>query len=439
MKKTLWVVLILLVSVSAFAITPEMKNTQTNSEDCGRMVEASPGYWAPLNLCPDGTLPLKGCVCPGKVKWDPAKVVPVSNERTVTKSAQFHQPATEYAVPEGTDLVQYPIVGKKDLNPRRVAEMGLRPDELKEAMIGYNYHRDLNRFVYEVLPKGTIVYAENDGTPIYKADCANRLAQVVPCPKCSPVAPTSIGSATIKPTDGKNAKGNSAGISGNDAKNLASTTGWSLLGGFLKNLGGMIVALGKFAWNWLLPLLILAAILFGIPFIVYRAIRDERERRRREREEIERREREALEDHERREGGSVVPGPVSTAPRMPIVSTPAATSSSAIPFVPPPPPRSGSAIAATGTLGSGAGASPVRVGDDSLIPVSTRGVGESSPGTPSAGTGHTGSDLGSDEAAMKFVAFYPATRPGGEAKLRTSGFKSVTLNEKGGITTITMS
>lgn len=59
----------LILNVSALAQDSKRPKVQANVDDCGRLVEGSPGHFVPLNLCSDGTLPAPGCKCPGTVKW----------------------------------------------------------------------------------------------------------------------------------------------------------------------------------------------------------------------------------------------------------------------------------------------------------------------------------------------------------------------------------
>lgn len=229
------------------------------ADDCGRLVEASPGRWVPLNLCPDGTIPAKGCKCPGTVKWD-------SSRTSSRNSTRTNSPDTLFAVPREVDLEKYPILRKGELTARRAAEMGLHPVVLEKSATVYNHRRNIEtrgRFAYDTLLTGTVAYADKDGKLVYKADCSNRIAEVSECPKCPP-APAATGAAN---KTGANGKGTSADTS---AKNLASaTSGWGILGAALQSFGKGLWAVAKFFWNWILPLLLFLALLAGLIYGLY--------------------------------------------------------------------------------------------------------------------------------------------------------------------------
>ncbi len=91
----------------------------------------------------------------------------------------------EFAAPQGAQLEKYPLEGHQ-LSLSQQAELGLKPVRLETAWTGYNHYRGLRggRWVLETLPAGTIVLADKDGNPVYKADCGNRLVALAKCPAC---------------------------------------------------------------------------------------------------------------------------------------------------------------------------------------------------------------------------------------------------------------
>lgn len=114
------------------------------------------------------------------------------------------QPRTMFSAPTNADLMKYPVLKYGGLTPRLAAEMGLHPETIKEPTVVENHFRELvdkdGRMVREILPKGTVVYANASGEPIYKADCANRIAVVKPCPVCPPASPAVKAQATTATT-----------------------------------------------------------------------------------------------------------------------------------------------------------------------------------------------------------------------------------------------
>ena len=101
--------------------------------------------------------------------------------------AMFAQRGTR-AVPEGANLEQYPFFSHV-LTTRETADLGLRPITINQPWTGFNWFGNKDRFVLETLPVGTLVLADKDGRPIYKADCGNRLVELAACPKCVVASP----------------------------------------------------------------------------------------------------------------------------------------------------------------------------------------------------------------------------------------------------------
>lgn len=136
---------------------------------------------------------------------------------------------------------QYPI--KADQETANI--MGLSKVTLENPLRVFNcVNRKKNLWKSEILPTGTIVLVQENGIPVYKADCQNKL--YVPITLVPDPAPT--------PTPASRAKSN----------------GWSRLGEFLKNLLAAMVwaaavilvlaLLGVLAWAlWNLLRLIFSA------------------------------------------------------------------------------------------------------------------------------------------------------------------------------------
>lgn len=88
----------------------------------------------------------------------------------------------EMAIPEGANLEKYPFFNHPLSNADQ-AKLGLHPVILDKPWTGFNWFNGRQRFVMETLRPKTIVLADRDGKPIYKADCGNRLVAVPICPK----------------------------------------------------------------------------------------------------------------------------------------------------------------------------------------------------------------------------------------------------------------
>src|SRR3989344_1575294 len=80
----------------------------------------------------------------------------------------------EKAIPANANLEQYPLFNEPI--PLDVqTDLQLNPIRLNEEWTGLNWHPRQDRFFYEKLLPGTIVFVDKDNNPIYKADCGNRL------------------------------------------------------------------------------------------------------------------------------------------------------------------------------------------------------------------------------------------------------------------------
>jgi hypothetical protein len=165
------------------------------------------------------------------------------------------------AYPAQAELDRFPIIWTK--NPaqaevrRTLGALGLRLEVLKVEWTGYNWYRHLNRFVYETIPVGTLVYVDSAGIPRYREDCGNRLVEPAKCPQCGTVGLTDstsnglIGALAVS-TDSASVQSKSAGF-------------WAQLTNGLKSL-----AVGF--WNWIgkvfEPLLWLALFLLGLALLI---------------------------------------------------------------------------------------------------------------------------------------------------------------------------
>ena len=88
------------------------------------------------------------------------------------------------AIPAEAELNKFPIFKQGELTTAKQAELELRAIALADTMTVFNYFRDKDRFVLEILTRGTLVYVDKDGVVRYKADCTNRIVKASDCPKC---------------------------------------------------------------------------------------------------------------------------------------------------------------------------------------------------------------------------------------------------------------
>ncbi len=98
----------------------------------------------------------------------------------------------QFAVPEGTDMEHYPIL-TGPVTPRQMALMHLHASYTEKEVVVENHYRNLRdklgRFVLEKLPSNTLVYKDELEKIRYKADCGNRLVEIVPTPVVTPPTP----------------------------------------------------------------------------------------------------------------------------------------------------------------------------------------------------------------------------------------------------------
>lgn len=88
------------------------------------------------------------------------------------------------AIPAQAQMDRYPLHSAVHMTAGEMAKYQLHPVALVEATEVLNYYRNINRFVLEVLPVGTVVLSDSLGVPRYKADCVNRLVLPALCPAC---------------------------------------------------------------------------------------------------------------------------------------------------------------------------------------------------------------------------------------------------------------
>jgi len=171
------------------------------------------------------------------------------------------------AIPAKAEISRFPILPGV-LTNAQMAKYDLRPMMLDSAWTGLNWYRNVRggRFVYETLPKGTIVLVDKDGVIRYKADCGNRLIDVTKCPECmgltrasfGPLGPDSVrfgpSGAPLVGSPAKTPGSNEKGALARLADSMWSAAGavWSGLGDVAKvGFGLLALLLGLL----LLPLL----------------------------------------------------------------------------------------------------------------------------------------------------------------------------------------
>ncbi len=88
------------------------------------------------------------------------------------------------AIPVQAEMEKYPLHTAVIMTAGEMAKYKLHPVSLVEPTQVLNYYRNIDRFVLEMLPVGTIVLSDSSGVPRYKADCVNRLVLPSKCPAC---------------------------------------------------------------------------------------------------------------------------------------------------------------------------------------------------------------------------------------------------------------
>ncbi len=292
------------------------------------------------------------------------------------------------AYPAQAELDRFPIIWTK--NPaqaevrRTLGALGLRLEVLKVEWTGYNWYRHLNRFVYETIPVGTLVYVDSAGIPRYREDCGNRLVEPAKCPQCGTVGLTDstsnglIGTPAVTTDTVINTSAKVAGLWGRMTDSLKG-----MAVGFWKGLGSIFAPL-----FWILLFLAGVALLLWLAMLIIGWLQ-------------------GLRGTERRRFVGAEP------PFEPVVSHYRGTTTAPNPVPPvvtPTPP-----------------ATPV----PEITPTLTTAV----PVAGSTATPATPAPTGEAQSERRFVAFYPG-EPGSDTMLRFGGVKNVRFEEQDGETTI---
>lgn len=183
---------------------------------------------------------------------------------------------TERAVPEGVDLSKYPLFSGP-LTPADRERLGLGPSavqKLERPTVVYNYHRRLQRFVLEALPAGTVVLVDGAGTPVYKADCGNRIAPIKRCPE-NVGGSGNPGNNPSGGAQGGTGEGNPGPGGGSGLLDRAANSLWNGIRSVAGFLGKFFKILGLGAL-----LLLLLAIPFLLGYALAWGVHSYRERRR---------------------------------------------------------------------------------------------------------------------------------------------------------------
>lgn len=166
------------------------------------------------------------------------------------------QPGT-FGEPANAWLSKYPIKSRP-LSHAEQADLGLSVKKLEKAIVVQNHFRNLGkdgrgRFVLETLHAGTLVLEDRYGIIRYKADCGNRIVEVMPCPQCPATA-----------TTGKDATKNTFAQPGTWSRFWDNAgKAWDSMWGGLGSLLG-----------FLLPLLLLLAVSGLVAYAIARIMED---------------------------------------------------------------------------------------------------------------------------------------------------------------------
>lgn len=165
----------------------------------------------------------------------------------------------KFAVPANADLDKFPIL-QKPLSVQEQAQFGLSPKILEEPVVVQNHFRNLRdkmgRFVLETLPAGTLVFVDKKGKLRYKANCGNRLAELVQCPQINePIVNPSTKTSTTQ-----------------------KTGAWSRFWGALGDVWGKMWEMFGFLLGFVIPLLLFVSLLGSIAWWINQAIKNHRNR-----------------------------------------------------------------------------------------------------------------------------------------------------------------
>ena len=172
-----------------------------------------------------------------------------------------------FAEPERLEVEKFPNYGRP-LTTLEQAMLELKPIRISTPTVVYNHFRSLRdekgRFVLETLPAGTLVFADKNDKIRYKADCGNRLVELVGCPTCP-----QAGSGR---NEGKETLGGSTGPSAWSRFWDSASKAWDVMWETMGSITGFLLAV-------LIPFLLLLAFLFLLGYLIYRVIQDQQGRR----------------------------------------------------------------------------------------------------------------------------------------------------------------
>lgn len=171
----------------------------------------------------------------------------------------------QFATPTNAELDKFPIMNGP-LSTKQQAEMKLAPRILKQPVVFQNHFRSLKgkegRFVLEELPAGTIVLVDTKAKIRYKADCGNRIVEVLPCPNCTETHGGIGGSKTseVKGVNGASPSGSPGALSRfwDKAKKTWGDS-WEAIGALL---------------GFFLPFWLLFALLGLLGYLIYRTFQN---------------------------------------------------------------------------------------------------------------------------------------------------------------------
>lgn len=165
----------------------------------------------------------------------------------------FAQP-TICTPPAGANLEKFPLK-QGPLSVVDMAILGLSPVKLEKVTVVMNHHRNVRGGCWELntLSVGTVVLVDKSGVIRYKADCGNRIVEVLPCPVCSSntmVTEKSAGNTSNTGAISQKTDGKSGWQAFTESAAKAWAAGWSRVGlllGILFPLLLLLLILGLMA------------------------------------------------------------------------------------------------------------------------------------------------------------------------------------------------
>ncbi len=190
------------------------------------------------------------------------------------------------AIPAEAQMDRYPLHSAVAMTAGEMAKLKLHPVVLTEPTQVLNHYRNINRFVLEMLPVGTVALADSAGVIRYKADCVNRLVLPSKCPACLGLLNgSSLDSAAVAKAraDSLNSSKSDSALLAGWLKGLANespSTAAKLQKlmqkdqkpGFWSQVAdhfGSIMDGAKSVLSWLLPLLLFLALLALVGFGIW--------------------------------------------------------------------------------------------------------------------------------------------------------------------------